>query len=75
MKKLMLSIAVFMFVFGSATVVAQEPVKKVQPETEQTEEKKECCPETTTPACEKPVAEEPATEAPAPSEPAAEPAE
>lgn len=43
MKKSILAIAAFMFVLGSSvTAFAQEPEKKNQPATEQTEGQKEC---------------------------------
>lgn len=68
MKKLMLLVAVFML--GSASVTfAQEPVKKEQPATEQTENTKEEAKEETKeqPKAEKPATEEKAAETPAQS--------
>ena len=69
MKKLMLLVAVFML-GGASAAFAQEPVKKEQPATEQTENKKEVKEETK----EEPKAETPATEEKAAETPA-QPAE
>lgn len=62
MKKLMLFVAAFMFLFGSATVaMAQDPVKQDKPATEKKEEPKEEKKEEPNNT----KAEEPATEKPA----------
>ena len=78
MKKLVLVVAMFMFVCGgSAFALAQDPVK-TQPATEKTERKEDTT--TSEPAKEEPKTEEPtqstpATDAPASTEAPAQSAE
>ena len=68
MKKLVLVVAMFMFVCGgSFLAMAQDPVK-TQPATEKTESTEDTT--TSEPAKEEPKAEEPAQEAPATDAPA-----
>ena len=68
MKKLVLVVAMFMFVCGgSIFAMAQDPVK-TQPATEKTESTEETT--TSEPAKEEPKAEEPAQNAPATDAPA-----
>ncbi|WP_455585763.1 hypothetical protein [Bacteroides sp.] len=68
MKKLVLAVAMFMFVCGgSVFATAQDPVK-TQPATENTESTEDTT--TSEPAKEEPKAEEPAQDAPATDAPA-----